>query len=582
MFRPGPDGDGREYGGAPHGTQQGSERPRFTADLSPFPQQQQFANTHRFVPLGPISAPAVTSHVDDYFSLPSQGEQGEQHAPQAALGYTLPPHMSHQRQKRRSFSANKIRHRSNLLRLYTNDPDNDPHDLAPRVDSLFSPDSRNLPVFDAPEHTQPEQRKNRNPGFHLKLDNLGPVALPVHKVQQQLTAFGSPHLDPGFDVRYSSTRMFEADPLADVNAGQDNVTPLMFPPQTQEHGYFGEYGPQSSGTYDANGYFPDSVIPGGYLNAPPPMDALGAGSDNNSDLDAYLNYLVEEYGMLDLSGKDYGHRFDQDDKVDVHFAPMMPHVHDHHDNAHDTDRNDHNDTHHHKGLPQDLNTHQHRHDELYAPDNHYDHMHDSHGGFHDSYNSFNQHSSGNYDNVGYDHDDQPRQNVHASEPMAVGKHQSPDILSDGPEDRKVTGKKKKPIKGTICSICDRYISRDLTRHMRIHDDAGRFQCVFPPSSCKHKSRKFNRPYDFKKHLLNMHFKFDDPTVRHAPNLTDKLKILGQCIACGQSFIANDWLEKHILIKDNKYRCVGLQRIEQLYRDESDRSERLSLDENISS
>ncbi|CUM64312.1 uncharacterized protein PRCAT00001912001 [Priceomyces carsonii] len=115
-------------------------------------------------------------------------------------------------------------------------------------------------------------------------------------------------------------------------------------------------------------------------------------------------------------------------------------------------------------------------------------------------------------------------------------------------------KKKKAPKGAICSVCDKYISRDLTRHMRIHNDVGRFQCVYPKFMCNHKTQYFNRPYDYKKHLLHMHFKFDDPRGKTANTLTDKLPMMGTCQACGARFMANDWLDLHVLTNDSSKKC----------------------------
>lgn len=127
--------------------------------------------------------------------------------------------------------------------------------------------------------------------------------------------------------------------------------------------------------------------------------------------------------------------------------------------------------------------------------------------------------------------------------------------------------KKKLMKGTVCSICDRFISRDYSRHMRIHDEAGRFKCVFPSGYCNHKSRKFNRPYDYKKHLLNMHFRFDEVAAKLAPNLTEKLNAGGYCTACGKRFLASEWLENHILSKDAETKCYKLQELEQVQVDD---------------
>ncbi|CAK7892284.1 hypothetical protein CAAN1_01S07338 [[Candida] anglica] len=117
-------------------------------------------------------------------------------------------------------------------------------------------------------------------------------------------------------------------------------------------------------------------------------------------------------------------------------------------------------------------------------------------------------------------------------------------------------KKKRFPKGSICMVCEKYISRDMTRHMRIHDERGRFQCVYPKDMCNHKTGNFNRPYDYKKHLLHIHFEFDDPRGRAAHTLTDKLPMTGKCKACKQRFTANDWLEHHIL--SSSERCAFIE------------------------
>lgn len=118
-------------------------------------------------------------------------------------------------------------------------------------------------------------------------------------------------------------------------------------------------------------------------------------------------------------------------------------------------------------------------------------------------------------------------------------------------------KKKKPGKGSVCVICEKFISRDLTRHMRIHDEVGRFKCVYPRSTCSHKTGKFNRPYDYKKHLLRAHFKFDNPRGRSHSTLTDMVPLDGQCAACGARFLGQDWLNDHVL--GGNHRCPGLVR-----------------------
>ncbi|PVH17406.1 uncharacterized protein CXQ87_000291 [Candidozyma duobushaemuli] len=75
---------------------------------------------------------------------------------------------------------------------------------------------------------------------------------------------------------------------------------------------------------------------------------------------------------------------------------------------------------------------------------------------------------------------------------------------------------------TKCSICGKKISRDMIRHMWTHQTEKRFKCVFPKGSCQHKSGSFNRRYDFKKHLLNKHFQYDDVSAKREHNLREKL------------------------------------------------------------
>lgn len=120
-----------------------------------------------------------------------------------------------------------------------------------------------------------------------------------------------------------------------------------------------------------------------------------------------------------------------------------------------------------------------------------------------------------------------------------------------------SSKKKRVQKGAVCTICDKYISRDLTRHLRIHDEVGRFQCVYPRHMCNHKTGKFNRPYDYKKHLLHVHFKFDDPNGKSSHKLTDKLPLTGNCLACGARYSASDWIDRHVLTKDLSQKCPYL-------------------------
>lgn len=104
-----------------------------------------------------------------------------------------------------------------------------------------------------------------------------------------------------------------------------------------------------------------------------------------------------------------------------------------------------------------------------------------------------------------------------------------------------------------CRICGKKISRDMLRHMRTHQSVARFECNFLKNQCSHKSRRFNRPYDHKKHLLNRHFRFDSPEVKKLHNLNDKLGHWGTC-PCGQRYVAQEWLEKHILTTNTDLKC----------------------------
>ncbi|KAK6200110.1 uncharacterized protein RJT21DRAFT_121010 [Scheffersomyces amazonensis] len=128
------------------------------------------------------------------------------------------------------------------------------------------------------------------------------------------------------------------------------------------------------------------------------------------------------------------------------------------------------------------------------------------------------------------------------------------IESNDKSEKKDKPKKKKTPKSAICPVCNKFISRDLIRHMRIHNAVGRFQCVYPKHMCKHKTQYFNRPYDYKKHLLHIHFKFDDPKGKTSNTLTDKLPLQGTCMACGIRQTASDWLDNHVLTSQPQGRC----------------------------
>lgn len=105
----------------------------------------------------------------------------------------------------------------------------------------------------------------------------------------------------------------------------------------------------------------------------------------------------------------------------------------------------------------------------------------------------------------------------------------------------------------VCTVCHKRVTRDMMRHMRTHEVEKRFSCVFPKHRCTHKLGQFNRRYDFKKHLLNKHFRFDDPSVKRLHNLRDKLGYWGTC-PCGRRFLSSHWLDFHISSLDPSLRC----------------------------
>ncbi|ODQ82400.1 hypothetical protein BABINDRAFT_159003 [Babjeviella inositovora NRRL Y-12698] len=109
--------------------------------------------------------------------------------------------------------------------------------------------------------------------------------------------------------------------------------------------------------------------------------------------------------------------------------------------------------------------------------------------------------------------------------------------------------------GSRCHMCNKYIRRDMTRHLRTHESVSRFQCIFPKEECSHKTHQFNRPYDFKKHLLNSHFQFTKASVKKLHNLNEKLPFEGTC-PCNKNrvFTANEWLHNHVLSADPAQRC----------------------------
>ncbi|KAF3993134.1 hypothetical protein FT663_00958 [Candidozyma haemuli var. vulneris] len=113
---------------------------------------------------------------------------------------------------------------------------------------------------------------------------------------------------------------------------------------------------------------------------------------------------------------------------------------------------------------------------------------------------------------------------------------------------------------TKCTVCGKTISRDMTRHMWTHQSEKRFKCVFPKGNCRHKSGSFNRRYDFKKHLLNKHFRYDDESTKREHNLREKLSQWGTC-PCGKRYLSGDWLNNHILTTNESQRCPLIKKSE---------------------
>lgn len=460
---------------------------------------------YRPYPVSPLSAPVTSSTSDDYFSFPGTAINESQlprqnkpsriniKQPDAPTQATVNPNVNFLNTHTRSYSSD-VRYHSMLSQSFTPNDHTRPEDIrsglggAPIMKSVDQLDVASLNM------------KNRNPGFHLPLDNLNtPHAL--QRFQPQFQA--SPHSESSFDVTYDKMLFTEPDSFfhtgagGNFDSGQEDVTPLMNPPNMNENGYFGGLESSLVGNNDLTDLFMDNTLNGGYLNDLPSK----TGSQPMDEFNNYVNFRMMG-GSLDDNTKSDG----------INPVTEAIQIFDHKDEGSDGDS---------FVLP---SMQLHLQSEHILP------------------NAF-----------------RPLMGRSASVPGTSGALP----LARSADKKAVSGKKKKALKGSVCTICDRFISRDFSRHMRIHDEVGRFQCVFPRSVCKHRSGKFNRPYDYKKHLLNVHFKYDDPAVKLAPNLTDKLLVSGQCIACGQKFMANYWLEHHILTTDTSMMCPELRKLEKL-------------------
>lgn len=450
---------------------------------------------------GPVSVPATSSSGSDYFNYSSLAPDDP------GSGFPVQqsdPHVTNAPPVRQAFFPVA---KSLLSRT-------------------FRPDDADQVVENRPPIAK---KKSRKPGFHLPLDNLANRELAFQNLQHP----GSSHSDSNFELlhTYKSLQILEPDlgfnyddpQLANL---QDNVTPLMKPPGSNTNGYFeAGHSKTYSGANDDFPYLSDSRdLGGGYLGAVdvlPQVKTSGFFEENgfNDDLNEYLNFNYDtdtksdtkpQFAPSDLTGFDF----------------TMP-------------RND-----------PDLGDHSAENAEASPEDN----------------DQFHQYNANETPYSSYTNDQNPRpepetyvnQHLDLERPPfeRTGSNQSTSSItsvgSGNPKDKAL--KKKRNLKGAVCSICDKYISRDLTRHMRIHNEVGRFQCIFPKAICGHKTGYFNRPYDFKKHLLHVHFKFDDPKGKTANTLTDKLPLTGFCHACGAHFVARDWLDQHVLTSNAAQRC----------------------------
>ncbi|CAK7901228.1 hypothetical protein CAAN1_11S01970 [[Candida] anglica] len=104
----------------------------------------------------------------------------------------------------------------------------------------------------------------------------------------------------------------------------------------------------------------------------------------------------------------------------------------------------------------------------------------------------------------------------------------------------------------ICQVCGKR-SNEMSRHMRIHDTCHRFTCKFPSSWCNYKSINYKRKYEFKRHLLAKHFKFDHIKMDRKMSVSTVLDHSGSC-PCGIHTTARWWIESHILVEDQAQVC----------------------------
>lgn len=106
---------------------------------------------------------------------------------------------------------------------------------------------------------------------------------------------------------------------------------------------------------------------------------------------------------------------------------------------------------------------------------------------------------------------------------------------------------------TTCRICGRSNFMNLKRHLKIHGQIPKYICKFPKNICGYKNNSYIRLFDFKRHLINKHFRFKDKMVRKLITFTEKFEYPGEC-PCGYECIAQDWLNDHIMTEDELKRC----------------------------
>lgn len=620
------------------------------------------------------------------------------------LGRSNSSHGSNRLSRRRTFSAQRPATKSNLSMTYTGYVKSDQAIESPEPGDNSRESGYDSNIGNSGASNLSSHKKSRNPGFRIKLDDLGPKLKKVmspnpssagnfnsvfvspgvgHKTENVLhTPLQAPEFQSptGHSHQNSQDMYLTAEGGVKIDYQQETVTPLMFPPQTDNRDYFGEM----SGDRHRRDSLLYNMQGGQFIGKS--IDAINSGPikgaiDNNfgnfiSVNDLQYSNSKRSYDQYNVMEQAFFDENLNDQKIEAHFTPVEY-------GGHITPPQPQNGTDHFTQQPQ-KQSHEELNDEnrvrmtnsqqnflaspyedsrlqneqhfegsqsqqqygqqYQQPQNGSQFMDNGHGQSQSPHNHqqvFNQqqnqqpsqyqpqnqqvhlqiqplaqsqvhylqqqpqqqqqqqqqqpqqhrmtstqfsyiyepNSATTIDALNsYDDSEEKETTSPAKQPMHhQGSFQietklksSQDVLplqdkSDGSNETSLELKssKKKLMKGTVCSICDRFISRDYSRHMRIHNEAGRFKCVFPPGYCNHKSRKFNRPYDFKKHLLNMHFRFDEVAAKLAPNLTEKLNAGGHCTACGDRFVASEWLDNHILSKDEATKCYKLQELEQV-------------------